>query len=183
MNLAVESPQSGEAQETAASYPLKDSWRFATLLFVLDGLCLGQFGFAVLLAGWTILVRLPMVALAWKDKPLRAFRVRKVVIYLLAVVGIMALFIFNRQMGTRRADELVLAVQAYAARHGQFPQNLPQVVPDFMSAIPLARYTLVANDFAYKVTPEGRHVLSWTVMPPLARKAYTFEEKAWKTLD
>jgi hypothetical protein len=52
-----------------------------------------------------------------------------------------------------------------------------------MSAIPLARYTLVANDFTYRVTPEGRHLLSWTVLPPFARKSYSFEEKLWKTLD
>ena len=183
MNVAAEGRQSVEVSAEPAVYSRRDSWRFAALLFAIDGICLGQFGFAVLLLGWTLLVRLPMIALAWKDKPLRIFRIKKVALYLLAVIGIMVLFIFNRQVGTQRADELVKAVEAYSAKHGQFPQNLEQVVPDFMSAVPLARYTLASNDFSYKTGPDGKHVLSWTVTPPFARKSYTFEEKRWVTLD
>lgn len=183
MNVAAEGRQSVEVSAEPAVYSIRDSWRFAALLFAIDGICLGQFGFAVLLLGWTVLVRLPMIALAWKDKPLRIFRIKKVALYLLAVIGIMVLFIFNRQVGTQRADELVRAVEAYSAKHGQFPQKLEQVVPDFMSAVPLARYTLASNDFSYKTGPDGKHVLSWTVTPPFARKSYTFEEKRWVTLD
>ena len=183
MSVAAESQPAVEVPANVPVYSIRDSWRFAALLFAVDGICLGQFGFAALLFGWTLLVRIPMIALAWKDKPLRIFRIKKVALYLLAVVGIMVLFIFNRQVGTQRADELVKAVEAYSARHGQFPQSLEQVVPDFMSAIPLARYTLAANDFSYKTGPDGKHVLSWTVTPPFARKAYTFEEKRWVTLE
>lgn len=183
MNVAAEGRQSVEVSAEPAVYSIRDSWRFAALLFAIDGICLGQFGFAVLLLGWTVLVRLPMIALGWKDKPLRIFRIKKVALYLLAVICIMALFIFNRQVGTQRADELVKAVEAYSAKHGQFPQNLEQVVPEFMSAVPLARYTLASNDFSYKTGQDGKHVLSWTVIPPFARKGYTFEEKRWVTLD
>lgn len=183
MNVAAESQQAVEVPVDVPAYSIRDSWRFAALLFAIDGICLGQFGFAVLLFGWTVLVRVPMIALAWKDKPLRVFRIKKVALYLLAVVGITALFIVNRQVGTQRADELVKAVEAYSAKHGQFPQNLEQVVPDFMSAIPLARYTLASNDFSYRTAADGKHVLSWTEIPPFARKSYTFEEKRWVTLD
>lgn len=183
MTAAAENQQPAAAALEAPPYSIRDSWRFAALLFAIDGICLGQFGFAVLLFGWTVLVRVPMIALAWKDRPLRAFRIKKVALYLLAVVGIMVLFIFNRQMGTQRADELVKAVEAYAAKRGQFPQNLEQLVPDFMSSIPLARYTLASNDFSYRTLPDGKHALSWTVTPPFARKSYTFEEKRWVTQD
>jgi len=183
MNVAAEGQPAVEVPATATVYSIRDSWRFAALLFVIDGICLGQFGFAALLLGWTLLVRVPMIVLAWKDQPLRAFRIKKVALYLLAVVGIMALFIFNRQVGTQRANELVRAVEAYSSKHGQFPQSLDQVVPDFMSSIPLARYTFAANDFSYKAAADGKHVLSWTVIPPFARKSYTFEEKRWVTLD
>jgi hypothetical protein len=182
MNVAAEGQPAVEVPADVPVYSIRDSWRFAALLFAIDGICLGQFGFAVLLFGWTVLVRIPMIALAWKDKPLRVFRIKKVALYLLAVVGIMALFMFNRQVGTQRADDLVKAVEAYSAKHGQFPQNLEQVVPDFMSSIPLARYTLASNDFSYRTGPDGKHVLSWTAMPPLARRSYTFEEKRWVTI-
>jgi len=183
MNVAAEGQPAVVAPAAAQVYSIRDSWRFAALLFAIDGICLGQFGFAALLFGWTVLVRIPMIALAWKDRPLRNFRIKKVALYLLAVVGIMVLFIFNRQVGTQRAEELVKAVEAYSAKHGQFPQNLEQVVPEFMSAIPVARYTLAANDYSYKTAPDGKHVLSWTVTPPLARKSCTFEEKRWVTLE
>ena len=182
MNVAAEGRPAVEVPADVPVYSIRDSWRFAALLFAIDGICLGQFGFAALLFGWTVLVRIPMIALAWKDKPLRVFRIRKVALYLLAVVGIMALFMFNRQVGTQRADDLVKAVEAYSAKHGQFPQSLEQVVPDFMSSIPLARYTLGSNDFSYRTGPDGKHVLSWTDMPPLARRSYTFEEKRWVTI-
>ena len=72
MNVAAESQQAVEVPADVPVYSIRDSWRFAALLFAIDAICLGQFGFAVLLFGWTVLVRAPMIPLAWKDKLLQA---------------------------------------------------------------------------------------------------------------
>ena len=183
MNVAAQSQEAVEAPAEAPTYSLRNTWRGAAALFFFDAICVGQLSFAVLLFGWAILVRAPMIVLARKDKPLREFRIKKAAIYLLTAVCIMAVFVFNRNLGARHANDLVKAVEAYAARHGQFPQTLEKVVPEFIASIPLARYTLASNEFSYRTTEDGKHVLSWTVLPPLTRQHYTFEEKRWITLD
>ena len=48
MNVAAESQQAVEVPADVPVYSIRDSWRFAALLFAIDAICLGQFGFAAL---------------------------------------------------------------------------------------------------------------------------------------
>ena len=84
----------------------------------------------------------------------------------------------------KNAEALIAACRAYQARHGQLPETLEALVPDFLPALPSARYD--GPHFGFRYTADasgGHHVLEWTDTAPFGRPFYVFEEDRWGYLD
>ncbi len=84
----------------------------------------------------------------------------------------------------RNAESLIAACRAFEAKHGRLPENLEELVPEFLPALPSARYDGPHFGFQYEVSAaSGHHVLGWTDTAPFGRPFYVFEEDRWGYLD
>jgi hypothetical protein len=84
----------------------------------------------------------------------------------------------------KNAEQLIAACKAFHGKHGRFPEALEQLVPEFLPAVPPAKYEGPHFGFTYETGPDGkRHVLGWTEVIPFGRPYYVLEEDRWGYLD
>ena len=84
----------------------------------------------------------------------------------------------------KNADVLIAACRAFQAKHGRFPTTLEELVPDFLPALPRAKYDGPHFGFTYEPNADStRHVLGWTEVVPFGRPYYVLEEDRWGYLD
>jgi hypothetical protein len=84
----------------------------------------------------------------------------------------------------KNADLLIAACRDFQARHGRLPDSLEELVPDFLPALPPAKYDGPHFGFTYDTDERRtRHVLGWTEAVPFGRPYYVFEEDRWGYLD
>jgi len=67
-------------------------------------------------------------------------------------------------------------------KNSEYPENLSDLVPDFINKIPVAKYTLASNRFFY-ISSKNSHMLFYTSLPPSGRPTYSFEKQAWAYMD
>jgi hypothetical protein len=56
-------------------------------------------------------------------------------------------------------------------------------VPEFLPAVPRAKYTLAYGEFTYWASSEKDHTLMYVALPPFGRRLYHFEQGVWTQLD
>jgi len=117
------------------------------LLVVIDALLLNQGTIALAVGLWMLFVGLPRTFLAKKLAPVRAQRVANIAIYLAAVILVFGLNAANNQLARGRAQTLITAIRAFQADNGRFPNSLWELVPEYAETIPLAKYTLMFNQY------------------------------------
>jgi hypothetical protein len=81
------------------------------------------------------------------------------------------------------AAQVIEACRAYQARHGKLPDRLQELVPEFLPAVPPAKYTLSWGEFTYLTSGDQSHTLMYVALPPFGRRLYHFEEARWSQLD
>src|SRR5438128_4803 len=69
--------------------------------------------------------------------------------YLLLGVATVAAMRFHTATAQNHAAQVIEACRAYQARHGMLPDRLQELVPEFLPAVPRAKYTLVSGEFMY----------------------------------
>jgi hypothetical protein len=82
-----------------------------------------------------------------------------------------------------RATLVIDACRAFEQAHGALPNRLEELVPEFLSAVPRAKYTLAWGEFTYSASETRRHTLMYVTLPPFGRRIYHFEEARWSQLD
>jgi len=83
-----------------------------------------------------------------------------------------------------KAETVIGALKAYQAKNGQYPDQLEQLVPDYLPAIPKARFSLTMNEFRYFVSKDkNSHNLSYIAMPPYGFTYYNLEKGQWAVKD
>lgn len=156
------------------------------VLFLADVGVTGQgfFSLAVAAVGFlSLLVRAARSAFRGERETARARTLRSVLYLALGVLTIGVLRV-HRVIAATRAEGLIQACRAYQEKHAQLPESLQQLVPEFLPAIPRARYAAMYADFSYWVTrDDSTHHLMYVVVPPYGRRTYTFETGVWDTLD
>lgn len=85
---------------------------------------------------------------------------------------------FQRGMAETNAQRLIAACEKYHTAHGSYPEKLDELVPQYMSSVPVAKYCMGWNRFLYH-----RPLLWWHVVPPYFRKTYNCETRRWSYLD
>jgi len=119
----------------------------------------------------------------FKDRPRAKLHLKKGAIFFLALCIIVGVFRFNNHIGSKNAEKIIFATTSYHADTKKWPDNLEQLVPKYLDAIPVSAYRSSNNRFMYFVNDDGDPYLSWTTFPPFGRQVYNFKEDKWTFLD
>lgn len=168
--------------ETTLARQLRGSFLIAAALYFVDAIWLGQGAIAVFGLLIPFFIALPRTLWAWKNKPLRKLRAAKLLVYLVMVIAIVATIQIDLSRAKQHAETLIVALKQYQARHGSYPDKLEQLVPEFLPAIPQARFCLTANTFFYRAA-DNSHTLSYMVMPPFGWESHNLETGRWTVRD
>jgi hypothetical protein len=149
---------------------------------MIDAFFFGQAVISVILCFAGVLYFLPRAIAARRDDARFKLRLSKAAIT--SIVGFAALGIiaYGNVIARERAESLIVAVEQFYAKHGRYPERLEEVVPAFISAIPRAKYVVIADRFSYSVSG-SRHSLMYVEIPPYGRRIYTFEDHKWTSVD
>ena len=120
--------------------------------------------------------------ISWKNKPLFRKRLIACGIYLLMSLLIFTSISLNNKIARSRAEMLIETCEKYKKKNNEYPENLSDLVPDFISEIPVAKYTLNSNRFFY-ISSKDSHLLFYMAMPPFGRPTYSFEKQKWTYID
>ena len=104
-------------------------------------------------------------------------------LYLLLGVATAATMRFHTATAQNHAAQVIEACRAYQARRGVLPDRLEELVPEFLPAVPRAKYTLQWGEFTYWASEKESHTLMYVAFPPFGRRLYHFEEARWSQLD
>ena len=110
-------------------------------------------------------------------------RARRASAYLVLGVATFAGIQFHLATAEHHSADVIAACKAYQVRHGMLPATLQQLVPEFLPAVPRAKYTLAYGEFLYWASSPNAHTLMYYALPPFGRRLYHFEEGVWTQLD
>ncbi|WP_157648676.1 hypothetical protein [Thiobacillus denitrificans] len=153
----------------------------AILLIIIDALWLNQGVIAILVGLGLLFIGLPRTLLR-KFVPVRSQRLRNLGVYLSAVALVFLLNTLNNRLAQSRAEVLVSAVKSFHSENQRYPQSLEELVPRYIEQVPLAKYTLMFNQFGYIASDNGTY-LEYMDMPPFGRPVYSFSRNEWFYLD
>ena len=149
---------------------------------MIDAFFLGQGVIAIVLCVAGVLYFLPRAIAARHDGAQFKLRLSKAAITSVAGFAALGIIVYGNVIARDRAETLIVAVDQFYLKHGRYPARLEEVVPEFISEIPAAKYVGLADKFRYSVSG-SHHSLQYTVVPPFGRSIYTFEDRKWTSLD
>jgi hypothetical protein len=166
--------------------PLARTAAALAVLFLADLGFAGQGLFSLFVAG--VGFSLTTIGVLWSvvrggAAPRARSRALRAGMYLLLGIATVATMQFHTATAQKHAAQLIEACRAYQARHGMLPDRLDQLVPEFLSAVPRAKYTLQWRAFTYSKSSEQSHTLMYVTLPPFGRRVYHFETAQWSQRD
>ena len=119
------------------------------------------------------------------DRRLASLRFYKAAIYVLAAIAILSTNVLQNRMADAKAVKLGDACLAYRAKYHHYPERLEELVPEFISSVPAAKYGLLGNmHFFYSGGYDNREpMLFYVALPPFGRRFYHMEIRSWGYLD
>lgn len=155
----------------------------ATLIWaIIDSFLFAQGVISLVLCIVGVLYFLPRAIAARRDRTRFKLRLSKAAITTVAGLTALGIIVYGNVIARERAEKLIAAVEQFHAKHGRYPKRLEEIVPAFITHIPVAKYVLIADKFIY-FGSDSRHSLMYVFAPPFGRYVYTFEERKWTTLD
>jgi hypothetical protein len=152
----------------------------AVVLYVGDAFFMGQGVWATLPS--LVMILGLLVRAAASDRHRRASIAATLAVWFMVPVVTIATIYANNALARHRADALIVAVEAYRAKHGDYPRALEDLVPEQIASVPRAKYTVAFGEFDY-ANLEGSASLMYTTLPPFGRPYYQFNEHRWGYLD
>ena len=157
-----------------------------TILFLADLGFAGQGLFSLLVA--VLGVALMTIKALWAavrggSRELIRSRTLRAGMYLLLGVATVATMRFHTATAQNHAEHVIAACRAYQAQHGKLPDRLAELVPEFLPAVPKAKYTAQWGEFSYWASDNQTHTLMYVALPPFGRRLYHFEQARWSQLD
>ena len=164
------------------STSLRGSIIIALCLLVLDAFVLGQGAIAIFTIVAVVFWFIPKTLFAWKRKNMFAIWALKVMIYSLMAAAILTANAVNNHLAKTRAEHLIVAVNEYKAQYQRYPRTLDELVPELLTKIPKAKYTVLFNNFIY-TNRESHATLMYFDFPPFGRTYYDFNKQEWGHID
>jgi hypothetical protein len=144
----------------------------------------GLFSMFVAIGGVGLMAtRALWAAVRGRSSALIRARTMRAGLYLLLGVATVITMRFHTATARNHAEQVIAACRAYQARHGKLPDRLDELVPEFLPAVPRAKYTLQWGDFTYWTSDNNTHTLMYVALPPSGRRLYHFEQARWSQLD
>jgi hypothetical protein len=110
-------------------------------------------------------------------------RAGRAAMYVVLGIATIVTMQFHTATAMRRALQVISASRAYQVKHGRLPDRLDELVPEFLPAVPRAKYTVQWGAFTYVKASEQSHTLMFTTLPPFGRQLYHFEAAEWSQRD
>ena len=152
------------------------------VLFVLDAFVFNQGVLAAITLMFVLFGFLPKALIAYFKRSSPRYYLKKSLIYAVMAVGVLGANYVNNQTARQRAELLIGKIEAYRAAQGEYPARLEALVPGYIDAVPMSKYTLVHNRFFY-IKGRSNVLLGYVHFPPFGRRIYSFETKKWEYLD
>jgi hypothetical protein len=153
-------------------------------LLAIDALFFGAPALGAYAALALVLWLAPRILLAWRDPVLRRHRGRVALIVLGAILLDCGVYVIYEIVAQRRVTEVAEALVRYKARTGAYPEQLRQLVPDYLPGVPPAKPGFVMlNAIWYHHRPPASTSLMYVSFPPYGRKVFDLETLQWSTLD
>lgn len=167
---------------TQSEFKIKSSIFTAIALFILDAFVMNQGAIAAVSIVVIVLWILPKSAFIKYKNESPKVPLTKALIY-----GVMALAVFsanfaNNKLAKYRAEKLIVAIEAYHQSTGNYPEKLTDLVPSYIPAVPVAKYTLAFNEYWY-INDKDVASLFYVELPPFGRPTYSFDSHSWGYLD
>jgi len=154
----------------------------AFVLFIIDAFVMNQGAIALI----TFVIVLPVLGIKAfinrKNRSLLKKRLATGGILFVMVVLVFTAIALNNKIARYRAKKIIQACENYKNKFHRYPGKLPEIVPEFMETIPLAKYTLTSNRFGY-IAAKDNHLLYYIAIPPFGRATYRFENQQWGLID
>lgn len=158
---------------------------------VLCGLFLFDLGYSgqglisllVAVTGFTFLAVRALWSWSRGTPALARARALRAAMYLFLGAATLATMRFHRTTAETHAARVIDACRAFEARRGKLPDRLDELVPEFLPAVPRAKYTLAWGGFTYAGSGTTHHTLMYVTLPPFGRQIYNFEAARWSQLD
>lgn len=125
---------------------------------------------------------LPRALAARDDRDVLRARLAKTAAALAVGIAAFGSIFYGQATARERAGVLIAAAESYRGKYGRYPDRLPELVPEFLPEIPDVNHIAMAGRFIYSSSPD-QHFLAYVVAFPFDRRVYSFENKAWSTLD
>jgi hypothetical protein len=157
----------------------------AVLLYGVEGFLFSQGVFAgivtlVMVVLGTIHVFRGLVADPWRVR----YGFSMIAIYAVMMASVVATIDANNRLARGRAEEIVAALKLYKSKTGDYPVHLTELVPEFLPAVPRAKYTLTFNEFHYHYEPATHQgFLLYEAIPPFGRPTYRLDTDTWGYID
>lgn len=116
---------------------------------------------------------------AIKRRPGWAIGLSRIVIPVLTLAIIVGNAAIQSKIANANAERIIVACEQFLAATGEYPDQLDELVPKYLSSIPRAKYALMFSDFRYR-NLDGKHQLMWDEKPPFGRRIYDFEHREWR---
>lgn len=139
------------------------------LSFVADALILGSGIFVILLLAVTLL----------EIKSKSVYRLKVISLYAGTALAIAIVIYVNLHIAEVRSGQVISACESFKVAIGRYPQNMSELVPRYVSKIPLAKYTFYGSQFIY-ISADNRHSLAYSAFG-LGKRTYSFELHRWRT--
>ncbi|WP_165075872.1 hypothetical protein [Paludisphaera rhizosphaerae] len=161
---------------------IRGSLGAAAAILVIDVVFLGSILWSLILC--PIWVFVSLVKSANRHRPGYGLVVTRMLIPVATFLLVRANDSFQRGMAEANAQRIIAACEAYQADNGSLPGGLKDLVPKYLSSVPVAKYCLGPwSRFTYFNSKGGTAMLVWHVVPPYYRKIYSFEDRRWSYLD
>ncbi|BBP02081.1 hypothetical protein [Sulfuriferula nivalis] len=163
-------------------YQVKNTIFTALSLFIVDAFVMNQGAIAVITGVVIVLWLLPKsLVLKYKRESARV-PLTKAAIYSIMVLLVFLANVANNKLAKYRAENLIVAIEKYHQETGHYPEKLNNLVPEYISNIPLAKYTLFFNKFRY-INHKDTQALYYVELPPFGRPTYSFNRQSWGYID
>jgi hypothetical protein len=161
---------------------LRKTLIIAICLFLIDALFLNQGIIGAIALLFMVFWLIPKSIFLWLKKQSVKAQLYKCLIYFLMAISIFGANYLNNQLAKSRAKRIIVAVEKYKAVNHRYPKKLAMLAPEYIEAIPTAKYTLFANGFFYS-NRDDYAFIGYVAMPPFGRRIYDFNKKKWGFID
>lgn len=104
-------------------------------------------------------------------------------VFISILIIFFALSVGNHYIAQTRAEKLVACCESYKLKYGKYPDELADIVPEFIDGIPQLNYLLFSDSRFHYHNKSGRGVpiLIYTEVGYM-HTVYNFETKEWSCL-